>query len=118
MVCVVFTWLLVLYAEFVVLRVILLPDIASFYSVLNLILFQALAGTTIVLAICSNSSLEGRRNLSSCILRLARSGLAVASHTRTMLTDPGAVPRGNATKENIEAMGLKAGEVRMKLWSV
>ena len=45
MVCVVFTWLLVLYAEFVVLRVILLPDIASFYSVLNLILFQALAGT-------------------------------------------------------------------------
>ena len=32
-----------------------------------------------------------------------------------MLTDPGAVPRGNATKENIEAMGLKAGEVRMKL---
>ena len=48
MVCVVFTWLLVLYAEFVVLRVILLPDIASVYSVLNLILFQALAGTTIV----------------------------------------------------------------------
>ena len=45
MVCVVFTWLLVLYAEFVVLRVILLPDIASFYSVLNFILFQALAGT-------------------------------------------------------------------------
>ena len=44
MVCVVFTWLLIFYAEFVVLRVILLPDIASVYSVLNLILFEALAG--------------------------------------------------------------------------
>ena len=28
-----------------------------------------------------------------------------------MLTDPGAVPRGNATKENIEKMGLQPGEV-------
>ena len=51
MVCVVFTWLLVLYAEFVVLRVILLPDIASVYSVLNLILFQALAGMYVQSAI-------------------------------------------------------------------
>ena len=44
-----------------------------------------------------------------------QTGLAIASHTRTMLTDPGAVPRGNATKENIEAMGLKAGEVMKKI---
>ena len=45
MVCVVFTWLLIFYAEFVVLRVILLPDIASFYSVVNLIIFEAFAGS-------------------------------------------------------------------------
>ena len=45
MVCVFFTWGLIFYAEFVVLRVILLPDIASVYSVLNLILFEAFAGT-------------------------------------------------------------------------
>ncbi len=86
MVCVFFTWALILYAEFVVVKVILLPDMASFsfYSVVNLLLFEAFAL------------------------------LAVASHTRTMLTDPGAVPKGNATRENIEAMGLKAGEVIFK----
>lgn len=61
MVCAFFTWLLILYAEFVVLRIILLPDIflkTSVYAVFNLILFQALAV------------------------------LAVASHLRTMFTDP------------------------------
>ena len=47
---------------------------------------------------------------------LTYTGLAIASHTRTMLTDPGAVPRGNATKENIEAMGLKAGEVMKQIF--
>jgi hypothetical protein len=84
MVCVFFTWGLIFYAEFVVLRIILLPNIASFYSVFNFLVFQGFAV------------------------------LAFASHMRTMITDPGAVPRGNATKENIDAMGLKAGEVIFK----
>ena len=58
MVCAFFTWGLILYAEFVVLRVILFPSFPSFYSILNFILFQAFAT------------------------------LAVSSHLRTMLTDP------------------------------
>jgi hypothetical protein len=58
MVCAFFTWGLILYAEFVVLRVILLPDFPSFYSVVNLLLFQCFAI------------------------------LALSSHLRTMLTDP------------------------------
>ena len=33
------------------------------------------------------------------VLFLGVTSLAVASHLRTMLSDPGAVPRGNATKE-------------------
>ena len=37
--------------------------------------------------------------------------LAFTSHARTMFTDPGAVPRGNATDENIQRMGLSAGQV-------
>ena len=37
--------------------------------------------------------------------------LAVSSHIRTMLTDPGAVPKGNATKENIQLMGFEEGQV-------
>ena len=56
--------------------------------------------------------------------------LAVSSHLRTMLTDPGmskllspknilyachfvtgAVPKGNATKENIQRMGFEEGQV-------
>ena len=31
-----------------------------------------------------------------------------------MLTDPGAVPRGNATKENIQLMGFEEGQVNIK----
>lgn len=31
--------------------------------------------------------------------------LAIVSHFRTMCTDPGAVPRGTATKEAIEQLG-------------
>ena len=61
MVCACFTWGLILYAEFVVLRVILLPEVISRpspYNIFNLVLFQGLAV------------------------------LAVSSHLRTMLTDP------------------------------
>lgn len=102
-VCVVVTWLLVAYAEFVVTMVILGPQVRtstgrivghveddqettswSLYGVVNLALFQAFAI------------------------------LALSSHTRTMLTDPGAVPRGNATRENITRMGYKEGQVIYK----
>ncbi|XP_023556531.1 palmitoyltransferase ZDHHC3 isoform X2 [Octodon degus] len=40
--------------------------------------------------------------------------LALASHCRAMLTDPGAVPKGNATKEFIESLQLKPGQVVYK----
>ena len=68
LVCVFFTWGLIFYAEFVVVRVILMPEFGSIYSLFHFCLFQLLTV------------------------------MAVASHVRTMLTDPGAVPRGNATK--------------------
>merc|ERR1712038_1497472 len=82
--CAVLTWFLILYAEFVVLKVILLPYFGTIYSIVNTVLFQAI------------------------------SILAFSSHVRTMLTDPGAVPRGNATKENIQQMGFKEGQVIFK----
>ena len=50
--------LLIFYAEFVVIRVILLPEIGTFFGVINFFIFQSLTV------------------------------LAVASHIRTMLTDP------------------------------
>ncbi|EFN76569.1 Palmitoyltransferase ZDHHC3 [Harpegnathos saltator] len=40
--------------------------------------------------------------------------LAFASHLRTMFTDPGAVPKGNATKEMIQQMGFREGQVIFK----
>jgi len=40
--------------------------------------------------------------------------LALVSHVRTMLTDPGAVPKGNATDEFIRRLGLKEGQVVYK----
>ncbi|XP_049903686.1 palmitoyltransferase ZDHHC3-A isoform X2 [Epinephelus moara] len=83
-VCAVITWLLVLYAEFVVLFVMLLPSKNLTYSIVNGTLFNILAF------------------------------LALASHLRAMCTDPGAVPKGNATKEYIESLQLKPGQVVYK----
>ena len=83
-VCAIFTWLLMFYSEFVVVRVILMPYFGSLYTVVNMVIFQTFAT------------------------------LALTSHIKAMLTDPGAVPRGNATTENIQRMGFKEGEVIFK----
>ncbi|RXG68306.1 E3 ubiquitin-protein ligase [Armadillidium vulgare] len=83
-ICAVLTWLLVFYAEIVVLSVIYQTETHPIYSTINVFLFN-------VFAI-----------------------LALTSHTRAMFTDPGAVPKGNATRENIERMGLKEGQVIFK----
>ncbi|XP_076010522.1 palmitoyltransferase ZDHHC3-A-like [Genypterus blacodes] len=82
--CAAITWLLVLYAEFVVMVVMLLPAKTLVYSVVNGTLFNSLTF------------------------------LALASHLRAMCTDPGAVPKGNATKEYIESLQLKPGQVVYK----
>lgn len=82
--CTIVTWMLIIYAEFVVVFVMLIPTKDLVYSVINGILFNALAF------------------------------LALASHSRAMLTDPGAVPKGNATKEFIESLQLKPGQVVYK----
>lgn len=82
--CAIVTWFLVLYAEFVVLFVMLIPSRDYAYSIINGIVFNLLAF------------------------------LALASHCRAMLTDPGAVPKGNATKEFIESLQLKPGQVVYK----
>ena len=58
MFCAILTWLLIFYANFVVLKVILLPFIQTTYSLINSVLF-------------------------TCV-----TVLAVASHLRTMLSDP------------------------------
>ncbi|XP_061421822.1 palmitoyltransferase ZDHHC3 [Lethenteron reissneri] len=81
--CAVITWMLVVYAEFVVTFVLLLPASVP-YALFNGTLFNALAL------------------------------LAVASHCKAMLTDPGAVPKGNATKEYIESLQLQPGQVVYK----
>ncbi|XP_053570439.1 palmitoyltransferase ZDHHC3 isoform X1 [Bombina bombina] len=82
--CAVVTWMLVFYAEFVVIFVMLLPSKNLIYSAINGIVFNILAF------------------------------LALASHFRAMITDPGAVPKGNATKEFIESLQLKPGQVVYK----
>ncbi|XP_067854221.1 palmitoyltransferase ZDHHC7 [Heptranchias perlo] len=84
MVCAIITWLLVFYADFVVTFVMLLPSKDYWYSLINGIVFNSLAV------------------------------LALSSHLRTMVTDPGAVPKGNATKEYMESLQLKPGEVIYK----
>lgn len=62
MICAIMTWLLVVYADFVVTFVMLLPSKDFWYSVVNGVLFNCLAV------------------------------LALSSHLRTMLTDPVSTP--------------------------
>uniref|UniRef100_UPI00358DE2F2 palmitoyltransferase ZDHHC3-like isoform X2 n=1 Tax=Myxine glutinosa TaxID=7769 RepID=UPI00358DE2F2 len=81
--CATITWMLMLYAEFVVLFVLLLPS-SLWYGLTNGILFNSLVF------------------------------LAISSHLRTMLTDPGAVPKGNATHEYINSLKLSPGQVVYK----
>ncbi|MBN3316635.1 ZDHC7 Palmitoyltransferase, partial [Atractosteus spatula] len=84
MICAFMTWFLVLYADFVVTFVMLLPSKSFWYALINGVAFNCLAV------------------------------LALSSHLRTMLTDPGAVPKGNATKEYMDSLQLKPGEVIYK----
>lgn len=82
-ICAIMTWLLILYAEFVVMAVIF-PSADSWMGTVNMIFFNI-----------------------GCFL-------AVAAHLRTMFSDPGAVPKGNATKEMIQQMGYREGQVFFK----
>ncbi|KAK7115485.1 hypothetical protein V1264_001342 [Littorina saxatilis] len=84
LVCAVITWMLLLYAEYVVMIVMLLPQFFSPYNFFNAIVYNFF------------------------------SFMALSSHLRAMLTDPGAVPKGNATRDNILKMGLRDGEVVFK----
>ncbi|CAN7991425.1 unnamed protein product, partial [Ixodes hexagonus] len=70
--------------RYVVVGVILLPVAHTYYGAINLVLFEVLAF------------------------------LAVFSHIRTMVTDPGAVMRGTATKEAVEQLGLREGRLVYK----
>nr|CAI5855007.1 unnamed protein product [Callosobruchus analis] len=83
-ICAILTWLLIFYAEFVVMFVILIPSPYPVYSIINMVVFQGCAF------------------------------LAITSHLKTMFTDPGAVPKGNATKEMIKQMGFMEGQVIFK----
>lgn len=74
-ICAIFTWSLIIFAEYVVMTCILLPEEDTVYKIINMCIFQTLVF------------------------------LAISSHLKTMLTDPGAVPRGTATKEAIESLG-------------
>lgn len=113
MVCAVITWLLVFFADFVVTFVMLLPSRSFWYAVLNGVLFNSLA----VLALASHL----RTMLTDPVRRLSefseRDGKTL--HSDLMFVSPpssrqGAVPKGNATKKFMESLQLKPGEVVYK----
>ncbi|XP_029951618.1 palmitoyltransferase ZDHHC7-like [Salarias fasciatus] len=78
--CAAVTWLLVLFAVFVVTFVLLLPSGGSVHAAVHGLGFNGLAA------------------------------LALAAHLRTMLTDPGAVPRGNAARRHGTDLQLLPGQ--------
>ncbi|ESO05783.1 hypothetical protein HELRODRAFT_77555 [Helobdella robusta] len=83
-VCATFTWILIIYAQFVVITVLLHPSPYTNHALFNGVLFEIL------------------------------STLAMVSHFRAMFSDPGAVPRGNATPECMEKMNFKTDKILYK----
>lgn len=83
-ICAIMTWFLVLFADYVVIFIILIPGPYPYYSAVNFVIYQMIAS------------------------------LAVISHVRTMFSDPGAVPKGTATKEAIQQLGFRDGVVIYK----
>lgn len=81
MVCACITWMLIFYGEFVVMFVIIIPAPYTIGNLINALIFNMLAF------------------------------LALASHSAAMFTDPGSVPLGNATPENIEKATQYPGQV-------
>lgn len=84
--CAVFTYLLIAYAEFVVVFVMLLPEVisATVFGIFHAIAFTFLAS------------------------------LAVVAHSRAMCSDPGSIPLGNCTSENLKKLQLQEGEVVLR----
>ncbi|XP_022094536.1 palmitoyltransferase ZDHHC3-like [Acanthaster planci] len=80
-VCAVFTYLLIGYGSFAVMTCLLYPRGLDFYTLSNGVVFSIFSFNSVV------------------------------SHVRAMMTDPGAVPLGNATREHINNMGLTVGQV-------
>lgn len=84
--CAIFTYLLIAYAEFVVVFVMLLPEVVTSAAIG---VFHAIAFTLLA-------------------------GLALVAHSRAMCSDPGTIPLGNCTTENLKKLQLKEGEVVLR----
>jgi len=83
--CAGITYGLIVYALFVVIGVILLTDFPSSpWAYLHSILFTLLAV------------------------------LAISAHARSMTTDPGTIPQGNFTEDNIKSAGYQPGDVVLR----
>ncbi|EDO34528.1 predicted protein [Nematostella vectensis] len=83
--CAIFTYFLVAYAEIVVVFVMLLPEIP--YASTGL--FHAVFFTFLAV-------------------------LAVVAHVRAMITDPGTIPLGNCTTENLKRLRLAEGQTVLR----
>lgn len=84
-VCAIITWILIGYAEFCV----------------------------VTMCLSSNTGYDVHQAINAVVFHIFVI-LAFSSHARTMFTDPGVVPRGNASDEYMQRMGLKQGQVVYK----
>nr|XP_028699861.1 palmitoyltransferase ZDHHC3 isoform X1 [Macaca mulatta] len=116
--CAIVTWFLVLYAEFVVLFVMLIPSRDYVYSIINGIVFNLLAFLALA-SHCRAMLTDPVRTCTEMAFTLLGRGASfpekldkpVSGRSKCLL---GAVPKGNATKEFIESLQLKPGQVVYK----
>ncbi|XP_055136291.1 palmitoyltransferase ZDHHC3 isoform X1 [Symphalangus syndactylus] len=116
--CAIVTWFLVLYAEFVVLFVMLIPSRDYVYSIINGTVFNLLAFLALA-SHCRAMLTDPVRTCTEMAFTLLGRGASfpekldkpVSGRSKCLL---GAVPKGNATKEFIESLQLKPGQVVYK----
>lgn len=107
-ICAMMTWGLILYAEFVVMTVILLPNPYPVYSYVNMVIFNMLA----FLATASHMRTMFSDPVSGMRAGLSRDSVVTLSSSLSPLQ--GSVPKGNATQEMIQSLNLREGQIFFK----
>lgn len=83
-ICCVFSWILIAYAQYSVVTCLILPEPDAVYKTINFIIFEILLF------------------------------LATVAHLKCVFTDPGSIPRGSATREAIASLGLSEDSIIFK----
>ncbi|KRZ13467.1 Palmitoyltransferase ZDHHC3 [Trichinella zimbabwensis] len=86
----------------------LLPSLSS------IMILLAFGEFSVIGVLSYSSQNDWFHSVVNCTIFHVLLALALISHIKTMLTDPGAIPKGNASEESMQLLNLKRGETVYK----